>query len=134
MRARGDSWLVEIVNRLTRLGRVPSGLLAEVVARDGACLQISTDDRPPRWLYENSTDRELAARLCRGCPVQLECLELELRMFGSQTVGVWGALGEDDRRALVPRWRRSTAGSAARAAADQQQPPEPTEPDVGGEP
>ena len=31
-----------------------------------------------------------------------ECLELELRMFGEQTVGVWGALGEDDRRALVP--------------------------------
>jgi WhiB family redox-sensing transcriptional regulator len=134
MRARGDSWLVEIVNRLTRLRRVPSGLLTEIVARDGACLQISTDDRPPRWLYENGTDRELAARLCRGCPVQLECLELELRMFGSQTVGVWGALGEDDRRALVPHWRRSTARSAARAAADQQQPPEPTEPDVGGEP
>ena len=130
MRAPGDSWLVEIVNRLARLGRVPSGLLAEVVARDGACLQISTHDRPPRWLYENGTDRELAARLCHGCPVQLECLELELRMFGSQTVGVWGALGEDDRRALVPHWRRSTA----RAAADQQQPPEPTEPDVGGEP
>ena len=133
MRARDKSWLVEIVNRLTRLGWVPSGLLTEIVARDGACLQISTDDRPPRWLYENRTDRELAARLCRGCPVQLECLELELRMFGSQTVGVWGALGEDDRRALVPHWRRSTARSAARAA-DQQQPPEPTEPDVGGEP
>ena len=89
MRARGDSWLVEIVNRLTRLGRVPSGVLAEIVARDGACLQISTDDRPPRWLSENGTDRELAARLCRGCPVQLECLELELRMFG-----------EPDRRCL----------------------------------
>ena len=43
-----------------------------------------------------------------GCPVQQECLELELRMFGDQTVGVWGALGEDDRRALVPHWRRPT--------------------------
>lgn len=66
---------------------------------------VSADDRPPRWLHEDGTDRELAARLRRGCPVQLECLELELRMFGDQTVGVWGALGEDDRRALVPHWR-----------------------------
>ena len=47
-----------------------------------------------------------------GCPVQRECLELELRMFGEQTVGVWGALGEDDRRALVPLWRRRPAIAA----------------------
>ena len=71
-------------------------------------MQVSAEDGPPRWLHENGTDRELAARLCPGCPVQVECLELELRMFGDQTVGVWGALGEDDRRALVPHWRRLT--------------------------
>ena len=109
MSARDDGWLVEIVKRLARLRRVPSGVLAEIVAWDGACMEISADDGPPRWLHEDGTDRELAARLCRGCPVQRECLELELRMFGEQTVGVWGALGEDDRRALVPLWRRSTA-------------------------
>ena len=34
----------------------------------------------------------------RGMPGPDPCLELELRMFGDQTVGVWGALGEDDRR------------------------------------
>ena len=38
-------------------------------------------------------DRELAARLCAGCPV-VECLELELRIKGADTVGVWGALRE----------------------------------------
>lgn len=113
MRARDDGWLVEIVKRLTRLRRVPSRVLAEIVARDGACLEVSTDDEPPRWLHEDGTDRELATRLCRGCPVQWECLELELRMFGEQTVGVWGALGEDDRRALVPHWRQANARPAA---------------------
>ena len=32
-------------------------------------------------------------------------------MFGDQTVGVWGALGEDDRRALVPIWRQQSTHS-----------------------
>ena len=49
-------------------------------------------------------DREFARLLCGGCPVQDECLELELRTAGDQTVGVWGALFEDDRRALHPLW------------------------------
>jgi WhiB family redox-sensing transcriptional regulator len=70
-------------------------------------MEVTADNQPPRWLHEQGTDRQVAARLCRGCPVQPECLELELRMFGEQTVGVWGALGEDDRRALVPYWRRA---------------------------
>lgn len=114
MTARGDGFLTRIVRRLARLRAVPSGILAEIVAWDGACLQVSADDRPPRWLHENGTDRELAARLCQGCPVQVECLELELRIFGDQTVGVWGALDEDDRRALVPIWRwQSAPGPAA---------------------
>jgi WhiB family transcriptional regulator, redox-sensing transcriptional regulator len=115
--AHENARLVEIADRLARLRRVPSGVLAEIVARDGACMQVDqqacTADGPPRWLHEDGTDRELAARLCRGCPVQWECLELELRMFGEQTVGVWGALGEDDRRALVPHWRQATARPAA---------------------
>jgi WhiB family redox-sensing transcriptional regulator len=129
MRARDDGWLLEVVKRLTRLRRVPSGVLAEIVAVDGACLEISADDGPARWLYEDGTDRELAARLCRGCPVQWECLELELRMFGEQTVGVWGALGEDDRRALVPYWRQANARSAAGPGPR----PQPAGSDSGGE-
>jgi WhiB family redox-sensing transcriptional regulator len=130
MSARDDEWFVEIMKRLTRLRRVPTNVLAEIVAWNGACVEISVDDGPPRWLHEDGTDREAAARLCRGCPIQWECLELELRMFGEQTVGVWGALGEDDRPALVPRWRRSTARSAA-PATRREQPPEPSGPDGG---
>jgi WhiB family redox-sensing transcriptional regulator len=33
-------------------------------------------------------------------------LELELRVGGAETVGVWGALNEDDRRALHAVWSR----------------------------
>jgi WhiB family transcriptional regulator, redox-sensing transcriptional regulator len=59
----------------------------------------------PAMTGEQPADRELAAWLCAGCPVQDECLELELREAGPETVGVWGALPEDDRRALHPIWR-----------------------------
>jgi WhiB family redox-sensing transcriptional regulator len=105
MTARDDITLRTIARLLTRLRAVPSEVLGDIVVRDGACMAVSADDEPPQWLHEDGTDRELAAQLCQGCPVQLECLELELRMFGDETVGVWGALGEDDRRALVPHWR-----------------------------
>jgi WhiB family transcriptional regulator, redox-sensing transcriptional regulator len=102
---RPDRWLAQIAQRLRRLRSVPSTVLADAVAERGACMTVLIDEQPPGWLFDPGTDREVAARLCAGCPVQAECLELELRLFGDQTVGVWGALGEDDRRALVPYWR-----------------------------
>lgn len=70
-------------------------------------MAVTAADNPPRWLFDAETDRELATRLCEGCPVQDQCLELELRLLGAQTVGVWGALNEDDRRALFPYWQRA---------------------------
>jgi WhiB family redox-sensing transcriptional regulator len=33
-----------------------------------------------------------------------ECLELEFRADGFTTLGVWGALAEDDRRAIYLAW------------------------------
>ena len=109
MTASDDRVLAGIARRLARLRPVPADVLAEIVADDGACMQVIAENGPPHWLHQAGSDRELAARLCAGCPVQLECLELELRLFGEQTVGVWGALGEDDRRAVVPYWRLGVA-------------------------
>jgi hypothetical protein len=74
--------------RLRRLRSVPSAVLADAVAERGACMTLLIDEQPPGWLFDSGTDREVAARLCAGCPVQSECLELELRLFGEQTVGV----------------------------------------------
>ncbi|MFC0105596.1 WhiB family transcriptional regulator [Kibdelosporangium aridum] len=100
-----DHRLIGIAWRLDRLRWVPREVLAELVLRDGLCMWGWADDEPA-WHDERLTDQELAATLCSGCPVQDECLELELRTAGLDTVGVWGALSEDNRRALYPHWRQ----------------------------
>lgn len=93
-----------IADRLDRLADWHTSTLAHVVIRDGACMTALMTDAP-ELTGEDSADRELAARLCSGCPVQDECLELELRWTGEHTVGVFGALPDEDRRALYPYWR-----------------------------
>lgn len=100
-----DDRLGRIVENLDRLKDVPTEVLAEIFRRDGLCLWAFPDGDPPELTGVDTPDRELAAWLCAGCPVQAECLELELRTAGENTVGVWGALPEQDRRALYPLWR-----------------------------
>ncbi|GAB1509112.1 WhiB family transcriptional regulator [Actinophytocola sp. KF-1] len=100
------SRFVGIAWRLDRLRWVPRDVLADLVMKDGECVWAFTDGDPPELTGNESIDRELAARLCAGCPVQDECLELELRTAGEQTTGVWGSLNERDRRALYPYWRQ----------------------------
>jgi WhiB family redox-sensing transcriptional regulator len=52
--------------------------------------------------------RELAAkRVCRACPVRGECLEWALTTF--QDAGVWGGLGEEERREIRRARRRGGA-------------------------
>ncbi|WP_246843482.1 WhiB family transcriptional regulator [Allokutzneria sp. NRRL B-24872] len=97
-----DLWLIGIAWRLDRLRWVPTGVLNDLVQRDGSCMWQSADGLPD----EERTDRGLAARLCAGCPVQDECLELELRTAGDDTIGVWGALSDEDRRDLHGHWLR----------------------------
>lgn len=98
--------LDEIAARLDRLRDVPTDVLATIVTRDGLCMWADIALDPDEELTGSDTpDRELAARYCAGCPVQDECLEWELRMHGPDTVGIWGAMPEDDRRALYEVWR-----------------------------
>ncbi|MEU2246785.1 WhiB family transcriptional regulator [Streptomyces sp. NPDC019224] len=52
---------------------------------------------------------EEAKTVCRRCPVQEECLRWALE--NNQDAGVWGGLGESERRALKRRRRRQTHGS-----------------------
>jgi WhiB family redox-sensing transcriptional regulator len=89
---------------LDALAGVPDEVLSELVAAHGRCLWEITHGGPPEWTGKDTPDRELAARLCAGCPVRRECLELELRTAGAESVGVWGGLSEDDRRVLHRIW------------------------------
>jgi WhiB family transcriptional regulator, redox-sensing transcriptional regulator len=46
--------------------------------------------------------REAAAKaICRGCPALMECREQAVR--DGELYGVWGGLGETDRRPLIER-------------------------------
>lgn len=101
----------EIAQRLDRYAAVPDDVLAEVVTRDGLCFWVFERDEIPELSGVDTPDRELGARLCAGCPVMDECLELELRTAGENTVGVWGALAETDRRAIHRFWRWRRASS-----------------------
>lgn len=84
--------------------QVPTEALRTVVMRRGLCLWGLWPAQEPDW--DAPSDRELAARLCAGCPVIEQCLELDLRTAGECTTGVWGALPDDDRRALHRVWQR----------------------------
>jgi WhiB family redox-sensing transcriptional regulator len=47
-----------------------------------------------------------AKRVCAGCPVQ--CMCLEWAMLAGVEHGVWGGLGEEERRNLKRRSRRTS--------------------------
>lgn len=95
-----------IAAQLDQLRKVPTEVLTTVVVRRGLCLWGLWPAHEPDWDNCAPSDRALAERLCEGCPVIDQCLELELRTAGASTTGVWGALPEDDRRALHPVWQR----------------------------
>jgi WhiB family redox-sensing transcriptional regulator len=98
-----DDYFEVIAAGLDRLEHVPDGVLWAIVTREGSCMWLYRLGLEPEWTGDEP-DRELATRSCAGCPVRAECLEFELRIAGEQTVGVWGALNEDDRRALHKVW------------------------------
>ncbi len=98
-------YLTALAVELDRYANVPDDVLEGIVRRDGSCMWLYSTGDAPAWTGDNLTDRELAAVICAGCTAQLACLELELRTAGPCTLGVWGALSEDDRRALYPIWR-----------------------------
>lgn len=89
---------------LDRWQQVPTDVLSAVVMRRGLCLWGLWPAQEPDW--DAPSDRDLAAQLCTGCPVIDQCRELDLRTVGAGTTGVWGALTEDDRRALHRAWQR----------------------------
>ena len=112
MTAQSPDWEQETAE-LAALAHIPDAELERQVALYGRCLWEFTFGEPPEFTGAAAPDRELAARLCAGCPVRRECLEFELRTAGADTVGVWGGLSEDDRRDLHTVWRARAAHTQA---------------------
>lgn len=52
-------------------------------------------------MFVTGAEQNIAKRICRGCPVQRECLAeaLDNRI----EFGVWGGMTERERRALLRR-------------------------------
>lgn len=100
-----DDFLQSRAAELEAFEMVPDEVLLDVVTRDGACMALYRLDLQPEWSGDDLTDREAASRICAGCPVRRECLELELRTSGDRALGVWGALPAEDVRALYPVWQ-----------------------------
>jgi len=100
-----EDFFAEVAAGLDRFEHMPDEVLWELVTRDGSCMWLFRLELEPEWTAEELTNRELAARICAGCPVRLECLDVELRISGDQTLGVWGALPAEDVRAVYPVWR-----------------------------
>lgn len=105
-----DDFLQTVTAALDALAPVPDDVLWELVTRDGSCMALFESGRMPLWSGEDLTDRQTAARICAGCPVWRECLELELRTSGAATLGVWGALAAEDVRAVYAVWQARRRG------------------------
>lgn len=74
-----------------------------------ACL----DEDPELFFPIGSTgpaveQTERAKSVCRGCPVAAQCLDWALAT--NQDAGVWGGLGEEERRVLRRSRQRKRKG------------------------
>ena len=85
----------------TVVGMVRAGIAAEpdTVDRTGWVARAACRTGDPERLFVRGAAQRKATSICRGCPVQLECLAdaLDNRV----EFGVWGGLTERERRAVL---------------------------------
>lgn len=55
------------------------------------------------WFPHEGHTAPDAKRICRRCPVRLQCLQLALD--NDEQYGIWGGLNEKERRQLKPKTR-----------------------------
>jgi WhiB family redox-sensing transcriptional regulator len=76
------------------------------------CLEEDPELFFPVGIGSAAREQEAEAKaVCVACPVRAECLEWSLSTF--QDAGVWGGLGEDERREIRRARRRAKARFAA---------------------
>ena len=80
---------------------------------DALCAQID----PELWFPEKGGSTRQAKELCKGCPVQFQCLQYALDH--GERYGIWGGVSERDRRKLIDqRTPREQAGQWCRRGHD----------------
>lgn len=68
----------------------------------GVCRTVD----PELWFPESSAGGFRAKRMCRSCPVQMECLEYA--MANNEVFGIWGGMTTSERKKMR-RMRRKLA-------------------------
>ncbi|WP_299539390.1 WhiB family transcriptional regulator [uncultured Streptomyces sp.] len=96
-------------------GAVHDGVTVEGTGDNWRSLAACREVDPDLFFPIGSTGPSLvqaedAKAVCRTCPVQEQCLRWA--MENGQDFGVWGGLGEDERRALKRRTRRQAERQA----------------------
>lgn len=90
--------------------------LVENWSSQGNCARGGTD---PDSLFVTGAEQNRAKRICRGCPVVLECLADALD--NRTEFGVWGGRTERERRAILRRHPGVTSWRGLFEAAMRQQ-------------
>jgi WhiB family redox-sensing transcriptional regulator len=88
--------------KTSKISTVGEGLKAEGLKGSAARSWTSQGrcvGRDPDELFVTGAAQRVAAKLCNGCPVRLECLTDALD--NQVEFGVWGGLTERQRRALL---------------------------------
>lgn len=73
-------------------------------------LAACRDADPDVFFPEKGGSTRHAKRICAGCPVASQCLEVALAE--GERIGIWGGLSERERRRLAPRERRTRTSEA----------------------
>jgi hypothetical protein len=87
-RAKGEDVPTKPKRRTVRAGRAVIRFGVEMPDLPGAAC---VGEDPELWFSDDPGERDLAVRICRGCPVRTGCLEFANR--NRTRHGVWG--GED---------------------------------------
>ena len=93
-----DETVEQLTAALARYRDVPTDVLESIV--NETCSSPLLDDTPP----DSWSDEEVARQVCSRCDAPYACVELQFRLDGAATPGVWGGLSEDERRELFAAW------------------------------
>lgn len=101
---------------LRAIQRSAAGAPHPCVAK-GAPRAACRDYDPELWFPGAGQDSTFAKAVCQGCPLKAACLSWSLAPGNSSLPGVWGGVGDVDRRKLHRKQDRPAAAASGQVAA-----------------